>query len=98
MFIKIPAINPVVWDKPKFALLGLPRKFERPLPTCDESRLSRDEACSSSGKSHPDFDHVDLSNQNWINAGKFFNIFSKNVVIQLLIHMVCDQLLHLLKP
>jgi hypothetical protein len=33
MFIKKPVINPKVWDKPKFALLGLPRKFERPLPT-----------------------------------------------------------------
>jgi hypothetical protein len=80
MFKKIPAINPEVWDKPKYTLLGLPRQFELPL-----SRLSRDpgfcrdEACSSSGKSHPDFDHVDLSNQNWINAGKFLNmLFSKN--------------------
>jgi hypothetical protein len=35
-----------------------------------DPHLRKDEACSSSGKSHPDFDHVDLSNQNWINAGK----------------------------
>jgi len=33
MFIKIPAINPTVWDKPKLLWPGAPRKFERPLST-----------------------------------------------------------------
>jgi hypothetical protein len=37
MFIKIPAINPTVWDKPKLLWPGAPRKFERPL-----SRFKRD--------------------------------------------------------
>ena len=63
MVIKIPAINPGVWDKPKLLWPGAPRKFERPLSTDVDPHFREDEACSSAGKSHPDFDHVDLSNQ-----------------------------------
>jgi len=71
MFIKIPAINPGVWDKPKLLWLGSPRMFERPLSTKVNPAMKLVEACPCAGKSYPDFDHVDLSNQNWINAGKF---------------------------
>jgi len=41
------------------------------VPARSGSRLSRDAACFCSGKSDPDVDNVDLSNYDWINAGKF---------------------------
>ena len=77
---------------------GSPEVRASTVPTESGSQLSRDEACSGSGKSHPDFDLVDLSNQNWINAGKFLIFFQRTRGIELLIKTLCYQLLYFKKP
>jgi len=56
----------------------VPRQVELLLSTDVDPHLHGDAACSSSGKSLPDVDSVDLSNQDWTNAGKFlFPVFKE---------------------
>jgi hypothetical protein len=64
---------------PKVTVRGAPAVRTSAVTRKRDPFLRSDAACSGSGKSHPDVDDVDLSNQDWINAGKFLYFFKERL-------------------